>query len=303
MELHPIYKNFTLLNGELETFKEDPKFIFVLMPFGKNKKEKELFNNIFSKIKNTVEKIAFRGGLLKCSRADIEKGFNILEDIFKNIKKAGVTIFDISFPNLNVYYELGIACALDKKILLLFNRDYYYAKNSGETLPFDIKQFRYIEYQNLNDLELKLRKIIELTVNITDYSKVDLVKIYKKLQKITRHLKLDSKAEQIREDYEISDSEISKTFDVLDKYWNDPELEKKNYKGIKYMDVEYEIRSKTGIEDWQRVKMILRHIYWSGHYETLIGNLENLPAEFDDIKRDFKVKNEIYNQGAKNERK
>ncbi len=286
----PHYRNFTLLSGPPESFEVEPYFVFALMPFGRNEEERRNFSEIYFRIKEVLKKNTFHGGILKCSRADKELGFNIMEDILNNIKKAGLTIFDISVPNLNVYYELGIACALDKKILLLFNENYYYI-NKNEELPFDIKQFRYIEYKSLSDLEARLKNTVESIINLRDYSNIDHEKIYEKLKKLTRHFGLDSKAEIIKEDYNLTDFEISKTMDVLDEYWNNPEYEKKGYKVVDYMEVETKIRKKLRTRDWQRVKMILKYLYWAGHNKQLIANLKNLPREFDNERRDFK-KNE-----------
>ena len=283
----PNYMNFQYLGGDSVSFEEDTKFIFVLMPFGRTDTEKETFDNIFITIKRVIEKACFHGGTLSCSRADLEDGLIIMENVCQKIKKAGLTIFDISVPNLNVYYELGLACALDKKILLTYNSNLYYREHTEEEISFDIKQFRYIEYQSIHDLESKLKKKVETLVKLEDYTKVDLQKIYQKVQKITRHLNLDSKAEQIIEDLDISDYELDKTCVILDTYWDNPKLEAENYSGIEYRDIEFKIRNNIGTNSHSKVKEILRAIYWLGYYQQLIANLEMLPAEFNDVKRDF----------------
>ncbi len=175
----PQYSNFVLLDGNAESFIEDSNSVFVLMPFGKAKEERKILNGIFFTIKTAIENACFRGGKLVCSRADLENSLLIAEDIFQKIKKAGLTIFDISYPNLNVYFELGIACALDKKILLTFNPTLYYDLHSEEKMPFDINQFRYLEYRNNNELENELVRKVEALIKLEDFTKVDLQKIYK----------------------------------------------------------------------------------------------------------------------------
>lgn len=290
IKLNPIYLNFQYLNGDTASFEEDTKFIFVLMPFGRTNKETLMLGNVFLVIKRVIEQACFHGGVLSCSRADLEDGLIIMEDVCQKIKKAGLTIFDISVPNPNVYYELGLACALDKKILLTFNSTLHYKAHPKEKIPFDINQFRYVEYSSASDLEQKLKRKIESLVRLENYIKIDLQKVYQKVQKITRHLDLDSPAEQIIEDWEISDYEIEKTCDALDIYWNDPKLEKENFSGIAYHDVELKIRDKIGSNNYSKVKAILRAIYWNGQYQQLIANLEYLPAELFDVKSNFEQK-------------
>jgi hypothetical protein len=255
------------------------------MPFGRSATEKDIFGDVFLAIKKISEQACFHGGVLSCSRADLEHRLIIMDDVCQKMKKAGLTIFDISIPNPNVYYELGIACALDKKILLTFNSTLYYKEHTEEKIPFDINQFRYVEYQSIQDLEPKLKKKIESIVRLEDYTKIDLQKVYQKIQKVTRHFGLDSVAEQVMEDWGITDYEIEKTSDALDKYWNNPILEKKGFEGIEYGDVEHRIRSEIGTNNYSKVKAILRAIYWNGQYQQLIAKLERLPAELFDIKR------------------
>ncbi|MCL4703601.1 hypothetical protein KJ068_00495 [bacterium] len=283
----PNYLNFQYLSGDSSSFEEDTKLVFVLMPFGRTDVEKRTFENIFFTIKRIIETACFHGGMLTCSRADLEDSLIVMDNICQKIKKAGLTIFDISVPNPNVYYELGLACALDKKILLTYNSTIYYRTHPEEKIPFDINQFRYVEYQSMEDLEPKLKRKVEALIKLEDYTKIDLQKVYQKVQKIARHLNLDSKAEQIIEDWDISDYELGKTCDVLDTYWNDPEREANNFHGIKYHEVELKIRSNIGTENYTKVKEILRAIYWREQYQPLIARLEFLPAELSDVRRDF----------------
>jgi len=298
IKLNPTYLNFPYLNGDTTSFEEDTKFVFVLMPFGRSSTEKDIFGKVFIAIKKISEQACFHGGVLTCSRADLEDGLIIMDDVCQKMKKAGLTIFDISVPNPNVYYELGIACALDKKILLTFNFTLYYKEHPEEKIPFDINQFRYVEYQSIQDLEPKLKKKIETIVRLEDYTKIDLQKIYRKIQKVTRHLGLDSIAEQIIEDWDITDYEIEKVCDALDNYWNDQMCESAGFEGIEYGDVEHRIRNEIGTNNYSKVRAILRAIYWNGQYQKLIAKLERLPAELFEIKRHFEQqeKKETNNQ-------
>lgn len=64
----------------------------------------------------------------------------ILNDIWNHIAEASVVIAEISEPNPNVYYEIGVAHALQKPTVLLANK--------GTKLPFDLGPHRCIFYEN-----------------------------------------------------------------------------------------------------------------------------------------------------------
>ena len=282
LNLMPKYKNFKFLDGNLDSFKEQKYCVFVLMPFA----NKEL-NGFFETIKETVEKGCFHGNLLKCNRADSETDMIIMENICTRIKQAELTIFDISIPNLNVYYELGLACALDKKIILTYNPELYYKENEKEKLPFDINQFRYLEYRNNEELKQKLKRVVEEIIDLEVINTVSLENIYKKLQKVTKHFNLDSKAEQIREDWNISDYEVEEICNILNEYWNNKDLKKNEYKDVDYIEIEIKVRHQLNTNNWNRVKQILISIYWDGYYQQLIAKMSRSPREFYQVKKDY----------------
>lgn len=64
----------------------------------------------------------------------------ILNDIWTRITEASVVIAEVSEPNPNVYYEVGVAHALRKPTVLLAQR--------GTKLPFDLGPHRCIFYDN-----------------------------------------------------------------------------------------------------------------------------------------------------------
>jgi hypothetical protein len=109
----------------------DEKLCFVLMPFNEN------FNATYTEvIKKTVSECK-----PDCKRADEIFGTRpIMEDVLEHIKKARVLVADLTGRNANVFYELGFAHALDKKVILL-------TQEIGD-VPFDLKHYRCIVYQN-----------------------------------------------------------------------------------------------------------------------------------------------------------
>jgi nucleoside 2-deoxyribosyltransferase len=64
----------------------------------------------------------------------------IVQDIQRRIEDSKVVIAEISAANQNVYYEVGYAHALNKPTILLAQR--------GKDLPFDIRSYRVIFYEN-----------------------------------------------------------------------------------------------------------------------------------------------------------
>lgn len=64
----------------------------------------------------------------------------IFQDIQRKIEDAKVVIAEITAPNQNVYYEVGYAHALNKPTIFLAQR--------GKDLPFDIRSYRVIFYED-----------------------------------------------------------------------------------------------------------------------------------------------------------
>jgi protein-tyrosine-phosphatase len=118
---------------------------FVLMPFGEKWSDR-----IWTKHVRTV----ITGCGMKAIRADEVYGPHILADIWKGIAESRVIIADITGRNPNVMYELGVAHALNKDVIIL--------AQTTEDIPFDIKQHRCLIYQDNSDGYDKLRKQLPL---------------------------------------------------------------------------------------------------------------------------------------------
>jgi hypothetical protein len=126
--------------------KEENK-IFVLMPF-----TLDWSDRIWSKIlKPTIENLN-----IPVKRADDLFGRDIVEDIWKEILTSNIIIADITNRNPNVFYELGIAHTLGKKVILL--------TQSVDDIPFDLNRYRHIIYQdNLDGYDI-LKKQVASTI-------------------------------------------------------------------------------------------------------------------------------------------
>lgn len=78
-------------------------------------------------------------------------------EIFSNILKLMVSskiiIANITGRNPNVFYELGIAHALDKKVILI--------SHHSAVVPFDLSSKRVIFYSDLKELEIKINEVFK----------------------------------------------------------------------------------------------------------------------------------------------
>jgi hypothetical protein len=73
------------------------------------------------------------------SRADDFFGTHaIMADVWHAIRAAKVLVADCTHRNPNVFYEIGLAHALGKQLVLISQRE--------EDVPFDLRHIRYIKY-------------------------------------------------------------------------------------------------------------------------------------------------------------
>ena len=104
--------------------------VFVIMPF------KENFHALYTELEKVF------GNEYKFTNAgDLDNQTNILRDIVMGIANADVVIADLTGSNANVFYELGLAHTMNKKVIII-------TQSLGE-LPFDIISYRAIEYSML----------------------------------------------------------------------------------------------------------------------------------------------------------
>jgi hypothetical protein len=94
---------------------------------------------------------------LRCERADDVRGTSLITwDIWERINRARFLVADLTDLNANVFYELGLAHALSKEVVLI--------TQSMEFVPFDLKALRCIRYdvtrRGTEQLEAKLAKTI-----------------------------------------------------------------------------------------------------------------------------------------------
>ncbi len=118
--------------------------VFVITPFGED------FLALYNKLKEE-----FSENFEFTNAGDLDNQQNILKDIVEGIYEASVVIADLTGLNANVFYELGLAHAMNKKVIII--------TQSITELPFDIKSYRANEYSLQFN---KIPKLIEELKNL-----------------------------------------------------------------------------------------------------------------------------------------
>ncbi|MDR2581301.1 MAG: nucleoside 2-deoxyribosyltransferase [Fibromonadaceae bacterium] len=107
------------------------KKIFVATPIGKDGSKERIhsdamFNQVFESLEKELD--------CKFIRIDEQPGIGIVsEKIYKGIEEADVVIADTKWRNPNVFYEIGLAHALNKPVILMNPKE--------KKLPFDLAHF------------------------------------------------------------------------------------------------------------------------------------------------------------------
>lgn len=110
---------------------------FVIMPFIPE------LHYFYLYLKHYLEQ---QHGIL-CERADAQVLTKpILDKIVDYIRNADVIIADISGRNPNVFYELGLAHAYDKSVILI-------TKDAANEVPSDVRHFEFVPYDLARHVE------------------------------------------------------------------------------------------------------------------------------------------------------
>lgn len=141
-DYHRIIKS--VFNDYRDRSKIQQNHIFVIMSFNPK------YENVLREFKDAARLV---NADLVVTRVDETRGdYKITDEILKNIEKANLIICDLTDERPNVYYELGYARGLHKKVISCAKK--------GTKLHFDIHNFRTIFYGSLTEL----RKEISLEV-------------------------------------------------------------------------------------------------------------------------------------------
>jgi hypothetical protein len=135
------YSEFLKANGISENdLVIDNRLIFILTPF----------NEMYAEDYKVIREVCLAKGF-SAYRGDENfiKG-DIFPEMLKLIVKSNLIIANINGRNPNVLYELGIAQALDKPVILI--------SREPEQLPIDIKSKRFLIYRDYKELQELIRQ-------------------------------------------------------------------------------------------------------------------------------------------------
>lgn len=103
--------------------------VFVLMPFSESLRP--VYDDHLKKVTSELK--------LSAARADdFFSAHSVMADVWSGIFFAKVIIADCTGRNPNVFYEIGLAHALGKPVILI--------TQEAEDVPFDVRHIRYIQY-------------------------------------------------------------------------------------------------------------------------------------------------------------
>ena len=126
--------------------------VFVITPFGAD------FLALFDELKAT-----FYDQYEFTNAGDMDNQQSILKDIVTGISSADVIIADLTGNNPNVFYELGLAHAMNKKVIII--------TQDIDDLPFDIKSYRAFQYSmqfnKISELKEELKKNLDGAIDGT----------------------------------------------------------------------------------------------------------------------------------------
>lgn len=112
--------------------------ISVMMPFD------SVLNSVYEILQQTAKSLN-----LTCIRADdIWEHDAVIQDVVSLICNSQIVVCDCTGRNANVFYEIGIAHALGKNVILI-------TQAKGD-IPFDLQHLKYLEYLNNDEGRNKL---------------------------------------------------------------------------------------------------------------------------------------------------
>ena len=129
--------------------------IFVVTPLGEDgSKERIHADRMKGSVFHEFESYSFKSSIDERGGSAV-----VAERIFNQINEADVVVADMTFGNLNVFYEIGIAHALNKSVILIGPKEF--------NVPFDLNHLSRIQYdKDLFDSERNSHIVDQLKKDI-----------------------------------------------------------------------------------------------------------------------------------------
>lgn len=145
-------KESTVSSNDSVPTEKKQKTCFIIMPIADHP---DYTAGHFDRVYNHLIKPACEMAGYKTLRADDAKASHmIMFDILKKIVECDMAICDLSSKNANVFYELGLRQAYNKKTILI--------TDSITKTPFDITGFRYVKYSEALRVDTVQNDILEI---------------------------------------------------------------------------------------------------------------------------------------------
>ena len=128
----PLTSNKKPTAKKTSTSGDQKESCFVIMPFG------GWFDGYYTSIFAPAIKAA---GLRPLRADDLYRPSTIVSDIWEYTREAKLILADLSGKNPNVFYELGIAHAIGRPVIMLTQTQ------DDNNIPFDVRHMRFIKYE------------------------------------------------------------------------------------------------------------------------------------------------------------
>ncbi|MFP2305643.1 hypothetical protein [Citrobacter braakii] len=152
-----------LPSSDEKTVEVKQKTCFAIMPIADHP---DYTSGHFTRVYEHLIKPACELAGYKIIRADDAKASHmIMFDILKNIVECDMAICDLSSKNANVFYELGLRQAFNKKTILI--------TDSITNTPFDITGFRYVKYSESLRVDTVMNDVLEVSAMLKETDEAD----------------------------------------------------------------------------------------------------------------------------------
>jgi hypothetical protein len=134
----------------LPVVNDEPNLIFVIMPFA------QAHIDTYEAIRRGVARVSID---LRVTRADEVPGaVQVTDEIKRLIRMAGLVLCDLTEERQNVYYELGLANGLGKRIICIARRN--------TPIHFDVYGLKILFFDTYYQLEARLEEEVRALLNL-----------------------------------------------------------------------------------------------------------------------------------------